>query len=203
MGRPTLSIPIVETMKNKQYNLYMHRLSETITIEAFLPRLEDHPLLAIGSTTEQKPPGNHLSDVNYGLRTKLDFSVVVGYSAHGDPRPSSDQKQMTHLWCRCLNGPPNKLATAKIICKCLAHVADFKLPFPDLFSNRGLKPRLRAIRKQWLSVADTVAKAWTPLAEAAASSGSGAPWQQRSEQQEEQRQVQQQGKQLCGQQQQP
>ena len=46
----------VETMKNKQYNLYMHRLSETITIEAFLPRLEDHPLLAIGSTTEQKPP---------------------------------------------------------------------------------------------------------------------------------------------------
>ena len=193
--------------QNHQFNLYMEQPTKHASIQYFIPRLEEHPLLAIGSTTEPKPQGNHISDVNYGLRTKLDFSVLVGYSAHGDPRPSSDQKQMTHLWCRCLRAPPDKSAISsavtKHLCNLLAHVADFQLPFPDLFSNRGLKPRLSAINKQWLSVADTVAKAWTPLVEAAASSGSGAPWQRRSEQQEEQRQVQQQREQLGGQQQQP
>ena len=130
MGRPTLSIPIVETMKNKQHNVYMHRLSKTITIEAFLPRLEDHPLLAIGSTTEHKPPGNHLSDVNYGLRTKLDFSVLLGYTAHGDPKPQfPGDKQMTYLWCRCTHGPSTN-EVKYTLCNLLAHLADFAFPFP-------------------------------------------------------------------------
>ena len=80
---------IVETMKNKQYNLYMHRLSETITIEAFLPRLEDHPLLAIGSIPPKRNELGlgHLSAVNYCFRTKTNYSVLLGYSAHGDPKP--------------------------------------------------------------------------------------------------------------------
>ena len=136
MGRPTLSIPtkhgtIVETMKNKQYNLYMHRLSETITIEAFLPRLEDHPLLAIGSTTAQTPPGNHLSDVNCGFRTKTNYSVSLGYSAHGDPKPQfPGDKQMTYLWCRCTHGPSTN-EVKYTLCNLLAHLADFAFPFPN------------------------------------------------------------------------
>ena len=131
MGRPTLSIPIVETMKNKQFNMYMHRLSGTITIEAFLPRLEDHPLLAIGSTTKPKPPGNHISEVNYGCRTVLDFSIIVGYSAHGDPKLQfPGDKQMTYLGCRCTHGPSTN-EVKYTLCNSLAHLADFAFPFPN------------------------------------------------------------------------
>ena len=93
-----------------------------LNIEHFVALIEEHPLLAVGSWEKEKTTGqwknskwcpeDHLSARNYGMRTRLNFSAVVGYTKHGDDRPGAPGRQgrpEDHLYWRAYKEEPNTM----------------------------------------------------------------------------------------------
>ena len=88
-----------------QANLYTKgNVGETgeVTVAMLEERMRACPLLAPGSFhVPPKPPGNHASDHNVACRTVLNFSLVVGFSIHGDKLHKKDlTSNIGHGWLR-------------------------------------------------------------------------------------------------------
>ena len=73
-----------------------------VTVAMLEERMRECPLLAAGSImTPQKPAGGHASDYNVFCRTVLNFSLVLGFSIHGDKLHNKDStSNIGHGWLR-------------------------------------------------------------------------------------------------------
>ena len=139
---------IIESKSSPQYSLCMESPSNGTTLDDFIPILERHPLLATGSGVRvAKGPGYHLSrcDYDFKFRTKFNVEVMIGYTQHRCRPP------LTKLWCRRLGGPlkGDDRHERLILCNLLANLANFALPFPSIFEDRGILQSLGSINCQW------------------------------------------------------
>ena len=73
-----------------------------MTIAIVQERMRACPLLAAGSIkAHRKPSGGHASEYNVFCRTVLNFSLVVGFSIHGDKEYAKDStSNIGHGWLR-------------------------------------------------------------------------------------------------------
>jgi hypothetical protein len=87
-----------------QANLYLP--TELLTVAVMEARLRRCPWLAAGSlVNDDKPEGGHLSAHNLKFRTKLNFSLVVGLSYHGDKEFKKDvYSTICHAWVTFAHG---------------------------------------------------------------------------------------------------
>ena len=88
-----------------QANLYTKgNVGETgeVTVAMLEERMRACPLLAAGSIgVPRKPTGGHASEYNVFCRTVLNFSLVVGFSIHGDKLHKLDStSSIGHGWLR-------------------------------------------------------------------------------------------------------
>ena len=88
----------------RNYIVKMLSLGEEheVTVAMLEARMRMCPLLAAGSIeTPRKDPGGHASEYNIYCRTLLNFSLVVGFSIHGDKVHTKDTKStIGHGWLR-------------------------------------------------------------------------------------------------------
>ena len=62
-----------------------------MTVAVFEERMRQFPLLAAGSImVPVKPEGGHASTYSVFRRTVLNFSLVIGFSIHGDEAHAKD-----------------------------------------------------------------------------------------------------------------
>ena len=87
-----------------QWNIFFFR-REGHAFDTRERLIETHPLVANAGRQPAKADGDHLSSYNLGFHTKRNFSVLFGWTKHGDGEPRRDKGlQMTHLWMRLTRG---------------------------------------------------------------------------------------------------
>ena len=101
-------------------------------MEVFEKRIEAHPFVAGPERQGEEPLGGHLSPWNLEFRTRRNFSVLCGYTKHGDGalRPKG---QLTHLWMKLTKGntgPNGGEHNLQLLANLLCEMAMFDLPYP-------------------------------------------------------------------------
>ena len=139
---------IIESKYGPQYSLFMDSPSNGTTLEDFIPILERHPLLAIGSGLRiSKDPTPHLSKYDFEFLTKFEVGILIGYTNHRCKPP------LTKLWCTRLGAPLYVDSLERpILCNLLANLANFALPFPNIFKDRSIVQTLGPINTKWAKI---------------------------------------------------
>ena len=96
-----------------------------INIDMLEDRVRSCPLLAVGSIeTPRKLAGNHASPHNIFCRPVLNFSLVIGFSVHGDKAQKNDQTStIGHGWVDFAEGC-NTVADVRVATKLLCNLCD-------------------------------------------------------------------------------
>ena len=99
-----------------QWNVYFYYNERGLTINDYVRACQAHPLFSHGCKQKEKQVEefkdgktifhDHLSFYDFGFRTKLNFSAIMGYTKHGDTK--DDNGQMTHFYMRMTSGRNTK-----------------------------------------------------------------------------------------------
>ena len=116
------------------------RAVEHLRLPAEGPR---HRSVAVANSERQdeKELGGHLSPWNFKFCTRRSFSVLCGYTKHGDgePRPEG---QTTHLWMKLTTGnkgPDGGEDNLQLLANLLWEIVGYDLPFPHVFGVERLR----------------------------------------------------------------
>ena len=124
-----------------QWNIFFFQQKD-LDMEVFEKRIEAHPFVAKTERQAEKPRGGHLSPWNLRFDSHHHFSVLCGYTKHGDGKPRQ-ARQMTHLWMKLTEdnkGPDGVEHNLQLLANLLCEIARFELPYPEVFGVE--RPRL-------------------------------------------------------------
>ena len=92
----------LDSRERAQWSVFFFQ-QKGLDMKVFKERIEALPFVAKTERQTEKPRGGHLSPWNLRFHTHRNFSVLCGYTKHGDgqPRPAG---QMTHLGMKFTKG---------------------------------------------------------------------------------------------------